>query len=49
MRKSNSTITKHKSLGLTTHKKKILKSLQGSATTTIDLNKLREKQKYEEN
>ena len=32
--------------GLTVDKKKILKSLQGIATSPIDFNKVREEQKY---
>ena len=42
-------INKSNFSGLTSDKKKILKGLQGTATFTIDLNKVRDEQKYGEN
>lgn len=42
-------IDKTKMTGLTLDKKKILKNLQGIATSPIDFNKIRDEQKYGEN
>lgn len=42
-------IDKTNSSGLTLSKKKLLKSLQGIATSPIDFNKIRDKEKYGEN
>ncbi|MFA9397940.1 MAG: hypothetical protein ACERKV_06730 [Clostridiaceae bacterium] len=39
-------IDKSNITGLTTDKKKILKNLMGSATSPIDLNKIRDELKY---
>lgn len=41
-------IDKSNFTGLTLDKKKILKSLQGVATSSIDFNKIRDKEKYGE-
>lgn len=41
-------IDKSNMSGLTLEKKQILKSLQGIATSSIDFNKIREKEKYGE-
>lgn len=40
-------IDKTNLVGLTVDKKKLLKSLQGIATSPIDFNKIRDAQKYE--
>jgi len=42
-------INKSELKGLTKEKKEILKSLKGSASSVLDLNKVRDEWKYEKN